>query len=149
MRKVVSLWMAVALIVVFLSAGAFAGDGHYKDFGKSRYTSKAFYMKNPAMMSYRAILRAANMLPVAEAFAKSVKDGQILYNDAKSYYQKAKELYQQKKYRLSIRYAVASMCLSKAVTSIYKAQNPVQLPPPPKFKKFKKNKNYKKKYYDD
>ncbi len=86
---------------------------------------------NSQKMAYRTIVRASNNIYMAKAVANYVKNGKLLFRDAKQYYQKANKLYNKKLYRKAAHYATASLCLSSAVIHIYKADNLIALPKQP------------------
>ncbi len=140
MRKVVGIWVVAILFAMITVAKAEAGGTNYNSYKSAK--TKHFHslmMKRPAVMAYRALLRAANTIPIAKAFAKSVENGDVIFSGSEKYYKEAKQAYENREYRKSIQYAMASLCLSKAIVSAYKAENQVQLPPPPQMKKFNKN----------
>lgn len=135
MKRFVYLWAALALIT--LTAGssfarsAYYGEGYHNQQGSR---NGMLYAQRPAQMAYRAILRASNSIYIGKSYANSVKDGKFLMKKSGRYYERAKKLYEHKKYAQATDYALSSMCLNRTIIHIYKANHPIALPKPPQYR---------------
>jgi len=133
MKRFTYFWAVLALIA--LTAGSsFARspyDGGGFDKNQNNRSGMFYAQQRSAQIAYRIILRASDSIYAGESYANSVKDGKQLMKKSKEFYKKANRLYNQKKYRQAADYATSSMCLSRAVVNVYRANHLVALPKPP------------------
>ncbi len=133
MKRFTYFWAVLALITLTAGSSFARGPYDYGGFDKNQNNRMGMFYERqrPAQVAYRTILRASDGIYAGESYANSVKDGKWLMKKSKELYKKANRLYNQKRYRQAADYAVSSMCLSRAVVHVYRANHLVALPKPP------------------
>ncbi len=90
--------------------------------------------KNPKVSAYHALNRAQFIIPTAFGLAKEVKNGSLYVEGAKELFNRAKNEYKDGNYKRAFNYALAAISLAKAVLLTYKADHPLDVPPPKEIK---------------